>query len=53
MIRRARANLLVYPTDFTEFQVGDRVIILKDVTTTKTSQLWNDDDMKVMGGVKY
>ena len=41
---------LLYPTDFTEYQVGDRIIILKDVTTEKTSQQWKDDDMKTMGG---
>lgn len=42
----------VLPTDFAEYKgpqgsaaVGDRVAILKDVTTTKTSQLWKDPDM--------
>ena len=43
---------LLYPTDFTEYKVGDRVTILKDVTTEKTSQQWKDDDMKTMGGEK-
>jgi hypothetical protein len=44
--------LNVLPTDFAEYKgpqgsgaVGDRVTILKDVTTTKTSQLWKDKDM--------
>jgi hypothetical protein len=37
------------PSDFATYQVGDRVTILKDVTTTKTSQLWSDDDMKAFG----
>ena len=43
---------LLYPTDLTEYKVGDRVIILKDVTTTKTSQQWKDDDLKTLGGGK-
>lgn len=43
----------VRPSDFTEYmapggdiEVGDVVTILKDITTEKKSQLWNDDDMK-------
>lgn len=32
-------------TDFTEYEVGDRVVLLKNVETEKTSQLWKDDDM--------
>lgn len=36
----------VNPSDFAEYQVGDRVTILKDVATEKTSQLWKDDDMQ-------
>ena len=43
---------LLYPTDFTEYKVGDRVVILKNVTTTKTSEQWKDVDLKLMGGVK-
>jgi hypothetical protein len=39
----------VRPTDFTEYKVGDRVTLLKDVETTKTSQLWKDDDMEKFG----
>ena len=37
------------PSDFAEYKVGDRVTILKDVATTKQSQLWKDDDMKEFG----
>jgi hypothetical protein len=37
------------PSDFAEYKVGDRVTILKDVSTKKKSQLWKDDDMKKMG----
>ena len=43
----------VIPTDFAEYRgpvdvdtPGDRITILKDVATEKTSQLWKDDDMK-------
>ena len=35
----------VRPSDFAEYRVGDRVAILKDVASTKTTQLWKDDDM--------
>src|SRR5208337_2868813 len=42
----------VLPTDFAEYKgpqggaaVGDRVALLKDITTTKVSQLWRDTDM--------
>jgi len=34
------------PSDFAEYKVDDRVTILKDVSTTKTTQLWKDDDMQ-------
>lgn len=37
------------PSDFATYQVGDRVTILKDVDTEKTSQLWKDDDMREWG----
>ena len=43
---------LLFPTDWTEYKVGDRVLIIKDVTTGKKSHLWKDDDMKTMGGEK-
>jgi hypothetical protein len=49
---QSTGEYLLYPTDFTEYKVGDRVVILKDVTTEKTSQQWKDDDMKTMGGEK-
>jgi hypothetical protein len=39
----------VYSSDFAEYQIDDRVTILKDVATDKTSQLWKDDDMKEFG----
>ena len=39
----------VKPSDFCEYRVGDRVTILKDVTTDKTVQRWDDDDMKTFG----
>lgn len=35
-----------YTTDFAKYKVGDRVTILKDVTTNKVSQLWKDNDME-------
>lgn len=41
---RKENNMEVYPSDFAEYQVGDRVTILKDISTTKTSQLWKDED---------
>ena len=37
----------IRPSDFALYKVDDRVSILKDVSTTKTSQLWKDDDAKV------
>jgi hypothetical protein len=37
------------PSDFAEYRVGDRVTILKDIGTTKTSQLWKDEDMETAG----
>jgi hypothetical protein len=36
----------VYPSDFAEYRVGDRVTILKDVDVDKGSQQWKDDDVK-------
>jgi hypothetical protein len=42
-----RKNEVTMPaSDFAEYKVGDRVTILKDVATVKTTQLWKDDDMK-------
>ena len=37
------------PSDFCEYRVGDRVSVLKDVSTTKTSQLWRDEDQHTWG----
>jgi hypothetical protein len=34
------------PTDFAEYREGDRVAIVKDVSATKQSQLWKDEDQK-------
>ena len=46
-------EVLTIPTDFAEYRgpvdedtPGDRICILKDVGTEKTSQLWLDEDMK-------
>ena len=39
----------VNQSDFALYKVGDRVTILKDVTATKKSQRWDDDDMKTFG----
>ena len=37
------------PSDFALYKMGDRVTILKDVTTEKKTQLWKDDDAKTFG----
>lgn len=42
---RGKTYSPVMATDFTEYKEGDRVVLLKDVETKKTSQLWKDDDM--------
>lgn len=45
-----RKNLVTAnPSDFAEYKVGDRVTLLKDVTATKVSQLWKDEDMGTYG----
>lgn len=36
----------VRPSDFNIYEVDDRVTLIKDVDTEKTSQLWKDDDMQ-------
>jgi hypothetical protein len=41
---RKDKQLKVYPSDFAEYKVGDRCTVMKDVNTTKTSQLWKDED---------
>ncbi len=33
----------VHPSGFERYEVGDRVAILKDAATTRTSQTWKDD----------
>jgi hypothetical protein len=43
---RGKRDIKVYPTDFAEYRVGDRVTVLKDVATVKESQTWKDEDMK-------
>ena len=48
-VRWRKDVVTVRPTDFAEYKVGDRVTIIKDITTTKQSQLWKDDDMKTFG----
>ena len=49
---QSTSEYLLFPTDFTEYKVGDRVIILKDVTTNKPTQLWKDPDMATLGGLQ-
>ncbi len=44
-----KQTLTLTPSDFAEYRVGDRVTILKDIGTTKTSQLWKDEDMETAG----
>jgi len=41
---RKDKNLKVYPSDFAQYEVGDRLTVLKTITTTKKSQLWKDED---------
>lgn len=41
---RVEKEVRVYPTDFARYKVGDRVVILKDVGSTKPSQTWKDED---------
>jgi hypothetical protein len=43
-------EIIAMSSDFTEYRVGDRVTILKNVATEKKTQLWKDDDMKFFGG---
>ena len=39
----------VVSTDWTEFLVNDRVVLLKNIETTKTSQRWKDSDAQPGG----
>jgi hypothetical protein len=48
-VRWRKDEITARPSDFAEYKVGDRVTILKDVETDKTSQLWKDDDTKEFG----
>jgi len=41
-----KQEVQVKPSDFAEYQVGDRVTIIKDLTGDKPSQLWKDQDME-------
>ena len=34
-----------YPTDFAQYEEGDRVTICKNIKTLKTSELWKDEDL--------
>lgn len=45
---RKEKEVRVYPTDFACYKPGDRITIVKDVSVTKTSQLWRDDDCFTM-----
>lgn len=45
-VRWRKYEVIAKPSDFAEYQVGDRVTILKDVATEKTEQTWDDDDAK-------
>jgi hypothetical protein len=44
-VRWRSEEITARATDFAEYQVGDRVTVLKDIETTKTTQLWKDEDM--------
>jgi hypothetical protein len=49
IVQWRKKELTVNPTDFAEYEVKDRVTILKDVATEKKSQLWKDVDMETVG----
>jgi hypothetical protein len=40
----------IFSSDFAMYQKDDRVTLIKDVDTTKKTQLWKDNDMKYFGG---
>ena len=48
-VKWRKNEITVNPSDFAEYKVGDRVTILKDVSTNKKSQTWKDDDTKKAG----
>jgi hypothetical protein len=45
-IWHGKTEITVWASDFSEYKVGDRVCVMKDVAAEKTTQLWKDDDMK-------
>lgn len=45
-VKWRKDEITVKPSDFAEYRVGDRVTILKDVSTDKKTELWKDDDTK-------
>jgi len=42
-------KITVTPSDFATYKVGDRITLLKDIKTTKTSELWSDPDLTQFG----
>lgn len=40
-------KFIVNTTDFAEYRAGERVTILKDISVTKETQLWKDDDTHI------
>jgi hypothetical protein len=40
-------EIWAYPSDFAKYEVGDRVTICKTIKTNKTSELWEDEDLRV------
>ncbi|MFA5381961.1 MAG: hypothetical protein WC356_02260 [Candidatus Micrarchaeia archaeon] len=45
---RNHYDIIAKPSDFTEYQVGDRVTVLKDVETEKVVQSWEDEDTNIL-----
>lgn len=52
-VRWRKHLLTLNPSDFAEYQVGDRVTILKKVPEDKQSQLWKDDDTETPDEEKW
>jgi hypothetical protein len=48
-----KEEVAVKPSDFAEYQVGDRVAVIKDITAEKQSQLWKDEDMETFDAEKW
>jgi hypothetical protein len=46
VIWHGKTEITVWASDFSEYKVGDRVCIMKDIVADKITQLWKDDDMK-------